>query len=70
MAESGKAFDLNNPPKSVADPGGPSGFQEFPKHLSHVDGSYCVVGSKVEETQALAGGCAGCAPKKKEKAGA
>lgn len=47
MAESGKAFDLMNPPASIS--GGSTAFQEYPKHLHLADGSVVVVASREEE---------------------
>ena len=53
-----KAFDINNPPRRVTNPGAPETYthQEFPRHLHRADGTYCEVGSTVEKARALAEG--------------
>ena len=58
MADAGKAFDLNNPPVSISNPGGlPANvFQEYPKHLKRANGTYLSVSSAEAEAAARADG--------------
>lgn len=53
--DTGKAFDLNNPPLSVSNPGG-SADKEYPKHLKRADGTYLPVANAEAEAVARADG--------------
>lgn len=55
MAE-GMAFDQLNPPVKVTNPGAPSGFQEYPRHLHRMNGEYVVVTNDVDKEAKLADG--------------